>query len=90
MNPSFVLSCVAVLLAVVACVAAFRSNRGLSLTEIAIRSVAYGQQMGGNNMDRLRIALEAAKRLDASDNGVRNFSDAQLRIALEAELNRGK
>ena len=29
-------------------------------------------------------------RLDAGDNGKRDYSDAQLRIAVEAELNRSQ
>lgn len=80
---SFVASTVAVILVLL-------KKRGLSLAEIAVRSVAYGEQMGSTPAEKLRHAVGAAQRLDAGDNGKRDFTDAQLRIAIEAELNRGK
>lgn len=65
-------------------------KKSLSLAEIAVRSVAYGEQMGSSPAEKLRHAVASAQRLDAGDNGKRDFSDAQLRIAIEAELARSK
>ena len=41
---------------------------------------------GGTGEEKLRHALGAAKRLDEGDNGTRDWSDAQIRIAIEAAL----
>ena len=87
MTSALAVAVVALFVAVFALVRTF-TGRGLSLSAIAVQAVAYGQQMGGAPADRLRSAVEAAKRLDAGDNMVRDFSDAQLRIAIEAELGR--
>jgi hypothetical protein len=38
----------------------------------------------------LRHAIGAAQRLDAGDNGKRDWSDSQIRIAIEAALARRK
>jgi len=81
---------VAVAASVVSLVVSLRKRRGLSLSEIAVRSVAYAEQMGGGAYGKLRQAVEAGQRLDAGDNGRRDFTDAQLRVAIEAELARGK
>jgi len=76
------------LLSVAAVVIAVRKKRGLSLAEVAVRAVAYGEQMGKTPAEKLRHAVGAAQRLDAGDNGKRDWSDAQIRIAIEAELRR--
>lgn len=60
------------------------------LAGIADKAVAYAEQMGGKSADKLAHALAAARRLDNDDNGVRDFTDAQLRIAIEAALQRMK
>jgi hypothetical protein len=57
-----------------------------TLSSIAERAVDYATQMGGSNEDKLRTAVAAAKRLDNDDNDLRDFTDAQLRIAIEAVL----
>lgn len=80
----------AVLLSAVSLVVSARKKRGLSLAEIALRAVAHGEQMGKTPSDKLTHAIRAAQRLDAGDNGKRDWSDAQLRIAIEAEINRSK
>jgi hypothetical protein len=56
------------------------------LAAYAKQAIAYAEQMGGTNPEKLRHALEAARRLDEGDNGQRDWSDAQLRIAIEAAV----
>lgn len=85
-----VLSIAAALLSVVSLAVAALKKRGLSLTEVAVRAIGHAEQMGGSNAEKLAHAIHAAQRLDAGDNGKRDFSDAQLRIAIEAELSRKK
>ena len=57
-----------------------------TLSSIAQRSVDYAEQMGGDSETKLKTAIAAAKRLDNDDNDLRDFTDAQLRIAIEAVL----
>lgn len=59
-----------------------------TLAGIAAQACAYAEQAGGTNAEKLRHALEAARRLDDDDNAQRDFTDAQLRIAIEAHLGR--
>lgn len=69
------------------------SRRMRRRAEIATMAVNYARQMATattTNGDKLRAALESAQRLDAADNGKRDYSDAELRIAIEAELGRQK
>ncbi len=56
------------------------------LASYAKQAVAYAEQMGGTNEEKLRHALGAAYKLDEGDNGKRDWSDAQIRIAIEAAL----
>jgi regulator of replication initiation timing len=58
------------------------------LEEYALQAVAYAEQVGGTNVEKLRHAIEAAQKLDAGDNGRRDWSDAQIRIAIEAALSK--
>jgi len=83
-----ILPAISLLSSVAALVVALRKKRGLSLTEIAIRSIACAEQLGGTSDEKFRKACHAAQRLDEGDNGKRDYSDAQLRIAIEAELAR--
>lgn len=83
-----ILAVASVLLSVVSLVVAALKKRGLSLTEVAVRAIGHAEQMGGSNAEKLAHAIHAAQRLDAGDNGKRDFSDAQLRIAIEAELHK--
>ena len=84
------LALLASLLSAVSLVVSLRKKRSLTLTEVAVRAVAYGEQMGKTPAEKLQHALGAAQRLDAGDNGKRDWTDAQLRIAIEAELQRAK
>lgn len=86
MDIDTIMSIVSSLLAAAAVIISLRKKRGLSLTEIAVRAVAYGEQMGKTPEEKLRHAIGAAQRLDAGDNGKRDWSDAQLRIAVEAQV----
>lgn len=88
METDTIMSIVSSLLAAAAVIISLRKKRGLSLTEVAVRAVAYAEQMGKTPEEKLRHAIGAAQRLDAGDNGKRDWSDAQIRIAIEAELNR--
>lgn len=54
------------------------------LMQYAKQAVAYAEQLGGTGKEKLVRAVEAAQKLDAGDNGKRDWSDAQLRIAIEA------
>lgn len=56
------------------------------LASYAKQAVAYADQMGGTGEEKLRHAIGAAQRLDAGDNGKRDWSDSQIRIAIEAAL----
>jgi len=56
------------------------------LASYAKQAVAYAEQMGGTSEEKLRHALGAAYKLDEGDNGKRDWSDAQIRIAIEAAL----
>lgn len=58
------------------------------LEEYAEQAVAYAEQVGGSGAEKLRHAIEAAQKLDAGDNGKRDWSDAQIRIAIEAVLSK--
>lgn len=78
------------LLSAASLVVAVRKKRGLTLAEVAVRAVAYGEQMGKTPDEKLKHAVGAAQRLDAGDNGKRDWTDAQLRIAIEAEIQRSK
>ncbi len=56
--------------------------------EIARMAVDYAEQMGGDSKAKLAHALSAFQRIDAADNGRRDYSDAEARIAIEATLGR--
>lgn len=90
MTPHDLVAALAVLLSCVSVAMTYRKKRGLSLTEVGIRAVGHAEQMGGTNPEKLAHAIHAAQRLDAGDNGKRDFTDAQLRIAIESEISRKK
>ena len=60
------------------------------LASYAAQAVAAAEQLGGTKAEKLRKALEAARILDAGDNGRRDWSDAQIRLAIEAEVSKLK
>lgn len=49
-------------------------------------AVDYAKQIGGTGEEKLRHALGCFDRLDAGDNGKRDWTDAQARIFIEAEI----
>ena len=64
------------------------SKRSRKREEIAMMAVDYAEQMGGDKAQKLAHALGAAQRIDAADNGKRDYSDAEFRIAIEVALAR--
>jgi hypothetical protein len=60
------------------------------LSEHARLGVDYAQQVGGTPEAKLRHALAASIKSDKGANGVQDWTDAQHRIAIEAELTRRK
>lgn len=66
------------------------SKRARRREELASMAVDYAEQMGGDKSQKLAHAIGAAQRIDAADNGKRDYSDAELRIAVEAVLQRRK
>lgn len=64
------------------------NKRSRKREEIAMMAVDYAEQMGGDKSQKLAHAIGAAQRIDSADNGKRDFSDAELRIAIEACLAR--
>jgi hypothetical protein len=62
------------------------SKRARKRAELARLGWGYAEQLGGTGKQKLTHAIEAAGRLDQADNGKRDFSDAELRIEIEAQL----
>ena len=60
------------------------------LSEHARIGVAYAEQMGGTGEEKLRHALGASIIGDKGANGRQDWTDAQHRIAIEAEISRKK
>lgn len=60
------------------------------LAAYADQAVAAAEQFGGTGPEKLRKALDALRALDAGDNGRRDWTDAQHRIAIEAAIARAK
>ncbi len=63
------------------------------LQKYADMAIATAEQVAApdaTGKDKLRAALDALKKLDEGDNGVRDWSDAEHRIAIEAALRRGR
>lgn len=66
------------------------SRRARRREEVVAMACDYAEQMGGEGPAKLQHAIGAAQRIDAADNGKRDYSDAELRIAIEACLARRK
>lgn len=84
---------VAFLALVVAVTALFRTVREpkprlVVRDEYAARAAAYAEQLGGTPGDKLRHAVQAFGMLDQADNGRRDYTDGEARIAIEAHLNK--
>lgn len=58
------------------------------LKSLAKMAVAHAEQMGGTGAQKLAHAVSAFQRLDEGDNGRRDFTDAEGRIAIEACLSK--
>lgn len=59
------------------------------LEKYAAMAVATAEQVAAADAtpkDKLRAALDALRKLDEGDNGVRDWTDAEHRIAIEAVL----
>lgn len=52
----------------------------------ALDACAYAEQLGGNKQQLLASAIGYFQKIDASDNGQRDFTDAEIRLAIEAHL----
>ena len=79
---------VAIALAVLALLVATlkRSRRRLTLSQIAALAFDHGEQLGATPGEKLRIAQQAAERLDEHPKSQKR--DAARRIAIEAEVKR--
>lgn len=64
------------------------SKRHLKREALASMAVDYAEMLGGP--DKIRHAVQAFGRIDLADNGKRDYSDAEARIAIEAALARRK
>lgn len=93
MNMETILDSVQILLGFAALVLLVRKHgptkRAMRLNELAMMAVDYAEQMGGTAPQKLAHAIGAAQRLDLKD-GKRDFSDAEIRIAIEATIARRK
>ena len=65
------------------------AGRASQRDALAASAVAYAEQMGGDNSAKLLHAISAFERLDLADNGKRDFTPAEARIAIEAALTKG-
>ena len=81
------LSALAVLFGAVALARSFARKR-LSISQIATLACDHGEHAETPTVPRWLISHEAAARLDNDDNGKRDYSDAQLRLAVDAEAKR--
>ena len=81
---------IAVLAAAASLLALARSfmRKKLTLQQIATLACDSGEHNESPTVPRWRISHEAAVRLDLDDNGRRDYSDAQLRLAVDAEAKR--
>jgi hypothetical protein len=48
--------------------------------------VAYAEKLGGTPAQKLEHAANVVRQKDAADNGVRNWPDNDIRVAIEAVL----
>jgi hypothetical protein len=89
MDPLLVVGAGALLFSIASFAMHFR-RRKLTLQEIAVLACNSGEHNESPTVPRWRISHEAGVKLDLGDNGKRDYSDAQLRIAIDAEaLKRG-
>ena len=83
-----IVSIAAAVLAVVSVFLSFRKQRKLSLSEAARMGVDAAEQLLKAPGERLAFAISAVQRLDVAADGKRDWNDAQIRLAVEAEVRR--
>lgn len=74
----------ALLLAVLAVARSFQRKK-LTVSQISTLACDHGEHAETRTMPRWKLAHEAAVRLDQDDNGTRDYTDVQLRLAVDAE-----
>lgn len=79
---------VSVALSALAVLFTFRKKRKLTLPEAAGMGVDSAEQLIKEPKDRLAFALDVVRKLDVSADGKRDWNDAQIRLAVEAEVKR--
>jgi hypothetical protein len=84
------LAAISLLGSLVAVVLSFRKQRKLTLTQAAEMAVKSAEQLVKEPKDRLAFAMDVVRKLDLSADARRDWSDAQIRLAVEAEVSRGK
>ena len=68
----------------------FRKQRKLSLEDAARMGVESAEQLVKEPKDRLAFAISVVQRLDVAADGKLDWNDAQVRLAVEAAVRRGK
>lgn len=81
---NLILSITALVISVVALARTFRRRR-LTLKQIAALACDHGEHAESKTMPRWKLAYEAGIKIDLDDNGRRDFTDAKLRFAIDAE-----
>lgn len=79
---------VSVALSALAVLFTFRKKRKLTLPEAAGMGVDSAEQLIKEPKDRLAFAMDVVRKLDVSADGKRDWNDAQIRLAVEAEVKR--
>ncbi len=74
----------ALLLAALAVGRSFMRKK-LTVTQIATLACDHGEHAETRTMPKWKLAHEAAVRLDLDDNGTRDYTDVQLRLAVDQE-----
>ena len=82
------ISLAAALLSAFAVALSFRKQRKLTLAQAAGMGVDAAEQLIKEPKDRLAFALDVVRKLDLSADGKRDWNDAQIRLAVEAEVKR--
>ena len=85
-----IVSFAAALLSAVAVALSFRKQRKLTLEQAAAMGVDSAAQLVKEPKERLAFALDVARKLDLSADSKRDWSDAQIRLAVESEVARRK
>jgi hypothetical protein len=84
------LAALSLLGSLVAVVLSFRKQRKLTLAQAAEMAVKSAEQLVKEPKDRLAFALDVVRKLDLAADAKRDWNDAQIRLAVEAEVQRGK